>query len=101
MDNGFVLWTKNATIDVFKELLNELHPSLKFTVEKGKNGCEQKFDTFVKVLNFSYVSIILHINGQLETDIFYKETNFHEYFSHYFNYFSHHPERTKQNIQFG
>ena len=97
MDNGFVLWPKNATIDVFKELLNELHPSLKFTVEKGKNGYEQKFDTFVKVLNFLDVSIILHQNGRLKTDIFYKETNLHDYF----NYFSHHPEHTKQNIQFG
>ena len=27
---------KNANIDVFRELLNELHPSLKFTVENGE-----------------------------------------------------------------
>ena len=39
---------KNANIDVFRELLNELHPSLKFTVEKGKHSCEQNFDTFVQ-----------------------------------------------------
>ena len=36
MDNGFVLWPKNANIDVFRELLDELYTSLKFTVEKGK-----------------------------------------------------------------
>ena len=60
MDEGFVLWPKNANIDVFRELLNELHPSLKFTVEKGKHSCEQNFDTFVQVLNFLDVSIILH-----------------------------------------
>ena len=54
----FVLWPKN--IDVFRELLNELHPSLKFEVEKGKNSCEQNFDAFVQVLNFVDVSIILH-----------------------------------------
>ena len=46
MDDGFVLWQKNANIDVFKKLLSELHPSLKFKVEKGKNSCEQNFDTF-------------------------------------------------------
>ena len=39
---------KNANIDVSRELLNELHPSLKFTVEKGKSSCEQNFDTFVQ-----------------------------------------------------
>ena len=37
IDDGFALWPKNANIDVFRELLNELHPSLKFPVEKGKN----------------------------------------------------------------
>ena len=30
----------NANIDVFRQLLNELHPSLKTTVEKGKNSYE-------------------------------------------------------------
>ena len=69
MDDGFVLWPKNANIDVFRELLNELDPSLKFTVEKGKLSCEQNFDTSVQVLNFLDVLIILHQNGQLETDI--------------------------------
>ena len=44
MDDGFVLCLKNTNIDVLRELLNELHPSLKFTVEKRKNSCEQNFD---------------------------------------------------------
>ena len=96
MDDGFVLWPKNANIDIFRELLNELHPSLNFTIQNGKNSCEQNFDTFVQVLNFSDVSIILHQNGRLETDIFYTETNSHDYL----NYFSHHPEHTKQNIPY-
>ena len=65
IDHGFVLWPKNANIDVFRKLLNELHPSLKFTVEKGKNICKQNFDTFVQVLNFLHVPIILHQNGWL------------------------------------
>ena len=69
---------------------------MKYTVEKGKYSCEQNFDTFVQVLNFLDVSIILHQNGRLETDIFYKETNSHGYL----NYFSHHLEHTKQNIPY-
>ena len=43
--------------------MNELYPSLKFTVEKGKNVCEEKFVTFVQVLKLLDVSIILHQNG--------------------------------------
>ena len=94
MANLFYGQEMPSNIDVFRELLNELHPSLKFTVEKGKYSCEQNFDTFVQVLNFLDLSIILHQNGPLETDIIYKETNSHEYL----NYFSHHLENTKQNI---
>ena len=52
MDDGFVLWRKNANIDVFRDLLYKLHPSLKFTAEKDKNSCEQRYDTFVQVLDF-------------------------------------------------
>ena len=36
MDDGFVLWPKNGNIDIFRKLLNKLHPSLKFTVKKEK-----------------------------------------------------------------
>ena len=46
---------------------------LKFTVEKGKNSCEQIFDTFVQVLNLLDVSVILHKNSRLENDIFIKK----------------------------
>ena len=66
MDDGLVLWAKNANIDVFRELLSKLHPSLKFTLEKEKPSCEQNFNTFVRVLNFLGVSIILHQNGRLD-----------------------------------
>ena len=53
-------------------------------------------ELFLQVFNFLDVSIILHQNGRLETDIFYKETNSYDYL----NYFSHHPEHTKQNIPY-
>ena len=96
MDDGFVLWPKNANINVFREIFNELYPSLKFTVEKGKSNSEQTIDTFVQVLNFLDISIILHQNGWLETEIFYKETNLNDYLNH----FSHLLEHRKQNISY-
>ena len=69
---------------------------MKFIVEKGKNSCEQTFNTFVQVWNFLDVSIILHQNGGLETVLIYKETNSHDYV----NYFSHHSGHKKQNISY-
>ena len=90
MHDCFVLWLKNANIDLFRELLYELHHSLKFTVEKGKSS----FDAFVQVLDIQDVSIILHENDRLETDMFYRETNSHSYL----DYLSHHSEHTEQNL---
>ena len=49
MSDGFVLWPKNVNINVFRELLDELYPSLKLIVEKGKSSWEQKFDTLAQV----------------------------------------------------
>ena len=40
MANLFYGQEMPSNIDVFRELLNELHPSQKFTVEKGKHSCE-------------------------------------------------------------
>ena len=94
IDGGFALWPKNTNIHVFRKLLNELYTSLKFTVTKGKNSRKQNFDTLVQVLNFLDISIILHQNGRLGTDIFYKETNSYDYL----NYFSHHPENIPHNL---
>ena len=54
MDDGFLSWPKNENIDVFIDIffLDELHPSLKFTIGKGKSSCKQNFDTFVQALIF-------------------------------------------------
>ena len=59
-----------------------------------KSSCKQNVHTLVQISNFLDVSIVLHQHDRLETDMFYKETNSHDYL----NYFSHHSEHTKQNI---
>ena len=57
-----------------------------------------KFDKFSNalVINFLDITVLLHENGHIETDIFYKETNTHNYL----NYNSHHPNHIKYNIPF-
>ena len=47
-------------------------------------------------MNFLDISIILHSSGLIETDIYYKPTNHHDYL----DYKSHHPDHIKKNIPF-
>ena len=48
------------------------------------------------VINFSEITVLLHENGYLEIDIFYKETNTHNHRS----YNIHHPNQIKRDILF-
>ena len=95
IDDGFSLWPKDLNLDHFMEVMNSLHPSIKFTFELGKKLTLHD-GTEVTMLNFLDILIMLHTNGQLETDIYYKETNTHDYLP----YNSHHPEHVKNNIPY-
>ena len=92
MDDGFLPWHSTLDLNALKNVLNNLHPTVKFTVELAK------FDKFSKtlVINFLDITVLLHENGFVETDIFYKEMNTHNYL----NYNIHHPLHIKYNIPF-
>ena len=71
IDDGYVSWPKNVNTDVFKSYSMRYIPH--WNLKKMKNSCEQNFDNFWQLLNFLDVSIILHQNGRLEIDVFFKE----------------------------
>ena len=94
MDDGNTLLPKDIIEDEFLHLLNSMHPNIQFTIGKPdiirENGiCIQKL---------VFLSLILHLdsNGNTWTNVFYKETNTHEYL----RYDSHHPEHVKKNIPY-
>ena len=67
-----------------------LHPNIKYTIDKGTTtGHTQE-------LNILDIKIIIHNSRTIETDIFYKGTNTHDYL----HYDSHHPMYIKQNITY-
>ena len=96
IDDCFQPWLRSANIDVFLDLLNDLHPDISFTMEKGVKVQGSKRSIFYIKLNFLDITIILHQDGRIETDIFYKDTNTHDYL----NYYSSHPKHVKDNIPF-
>ena len=73
MDDGFLIWPSHLDIDIFKTLLNNLHPGIEYTIEKGK-----VYEHYQE-LNMLDILVILRPNGKVETEIFYKETNTHCY----------------------
>ena len=92
VDDGFIIWPVHLDRNTFENVLQILHPSIKFTIEGGKK--ELKDGEMIEKLNFLDITVILHESGKIETDIFYKTTNSHDYL----NYNSHHPSHTKKNM---
>ena len=64
LDDCFIFWQKsNNELQLFQTILNNLHPDINFTILQS-----------TKELPFLDV-MIKQINGQISTDIFYKETD--------------------------
>ena len=95
LDDGFTLWSTTLDIDLFKDILNGLHPNIKYTFEQSENITYHD-GSIVKRLNFLDISILLHSNGIIETDIYFKPTNTHDYLQ----FHSQHPEHIKKNIPY-
>ena len=92
MDDGIVPLPANFDIQAFINILNLLDEYLKFTVEISVPSHDMSY----KSLNFLDIYLRLHSTGQIETDVYYKPTNDHDYL----NYNSHHPKHVKENILF-
>ena len=71
-----------------------MHPALRYTVENPELVTDG--DLLVQRLVFLSLILFLSERGNIWTDVFYKETNTHDYL----NYSSHHPDHVKKNIPF-
>lgn len=85
LDDCFILWTKSLTeLNTFHDILNNLHVDIKFTIEFSSE--KQPFlDVLVK-----------QVEGNIETDIYYKDRDSKQYFV----FSSCHPRHTKTSIPF-
>lgn len=94
MDDGFLPLLNSINLELFMKCLNSLHPLINFTYEVAKFT---KNDTnIIQTLNFLDVIVILDNHNSINTDVFYKATNSHEYL----NYHSDHPNHTKNNVPY-
>ena len=95
MDDGFLPWPNHVNINTFLNLINDLDENLEFIIEPAKHHVNPDGKLFQE-LNFLDVMVILHADGNIETDVYYKETNSHDYL----NFNSHHPHHIKKNIPY-
>lgn len=63
MDDGFFSRYSTFDLNILKNILNNLHPTKKITVEP------EKFDNISKtmIINFLEITVLLHENGCVET----------------------------------
>ena len=94
MDDGFIFWSLKLNFENFKICLNNMLPSIKFMFEKPEIIYEN--EKKVQVLNFLDVKIIFQEDNSVETDIYYKPMNTHDYLP----YDSAHADHTKNNIPY-
>ena len=94
MDDGFIFWPKHLDFNSFSICLNDLHPAMKHTFEKAKVIVENSESCqVIKVLD---VSVILHSDCTIEADIYYKDTNTHDYLPSN----SAHSDHSKDNVPY-
>ena len=91
MVDGFIFWSLKLKLGNFKTYLNNMHSSIKL---KKKTEMVYEKEKKLQVFNFLDVKIILHEDNSVETDIYYKPTNTHDYLP----YNSDHHDHTKNNI---
>ena len=89
MDDGNTVLPSFIECGAFLKCLNNLYPNIEYTLKPAIrtiiNG------ESVQVLNFLDIAIIVHADGNIKTDIYYKPTNSHRYL----NYGSFHPDHCK------
>ena len=85
LDDIFVKWRKSFgdSSDLLRDM-NDLDAKINFTLDKGNS------------IPFLDVRFSLTVTNELSTDIFYKETDSHNYVP----FFSFHPHRTLTNIPY-
>ena len=95
MDDGFLSLPGTIDISTFLSCMNSQHPDIKFTTKTATISQSTTGD-YYQSLDFLDILVILHSNGKIETEIFYKITNAHDYLE--FN--SQHPFHILKNIPY-
>lgn len=85
LDDCFIIWPPDKDVDILFHMLNDLHPSICYTME-----CSE--------ISMPFLDVLVQTNeaGIITTDLYCKATDAHNYL----NFYSNHSKHTKVNIPF-
>ena len=94
IDDGILALPESVTIEKFLMVMNSMNPSIQHTVST-ESRCRMYQITY-RHTNFLSIKVLVDRNGNVKFDVYYKETNAHDYLS----FDSHHPMHIKENIPY-
>ena len=94
VDDGITGLPDEVEPEKFQDVMNQMDPSVQYTITKPIRTIinEKPF----RRTDFLSLKVLVSQLGKILTDIYYKETNTHDYL----HYSSHHPTHIKNNIPF-
>ena len=94
IDDGIMVLPVEVQAEYFLKILNMMHPAIQYT---GSNLQYYTMDGITYIItNFLSIKVLVDSDGVVKFDVYYKETNAHDYLA----YDSHHPEHTRNNIPY-
>ena len=93
MDNSFIFWPKHLHFEYFSTRLSNLHPAVKYTFEMAKLIQSDRSQSY-QAFKFLDIEVNLHSDNTVESDIYYRDTNAHDYLP----YNCAHPKHCKDNL---
>ena len=91
IDDGFNFLPKSVMPEVFLNVLNQMNDSIQYTMTEPS-----AYRRIYMSTDFLSIKVAIDGDGNVKTNIHYKETNAHDYLL----FDSHHPEHTKVNIPY-
>ena len=94
IDDGILVLPKSVSVEDFLKIINKMHPSIQYTI--STNLLSIIDGVAYMGTNFLSIKVLVDSSGSVKFDVYYKETNAHDYLA----FDSHHPQHTKNNIPY-
>ena len=94
IDDDIMVLPESVSVEKFLMVINSMNPAIQHTVSTDSRY--RMYEVSYRCTNFLSIKVLVDTNGNVKFDVYYKETNAHDYLS----FDSHHPTHTKQNIPY-